>query len=392
MRVLHVIPSAAPTDGGPNLAVRATARGLVARGIDVTVATTNADGSSSLPVPLETPVIDEGVVYRYFARTVPGSWKFSWRLTRWLWANAGGYDVVHVHALFSYATIPGCRAAAHAPVPYVLRPLGTLSEWSLGFRRWKKKPYYALLERSHLEMAAAIHVTSDAEAEDVARLGYGDRARVIPLGVDVDERLWIDAPRPVAVDRPLRLLFLSRLHEKKNIPLLLRALASSAGSSRAVELTVAGDGDPRYRAELAGLVDHLGLAARVRFVGHVDGEEKRRVLADADCFVLPSAHENFGLAVAEALAAGLPVIVTPGVALAPNVTAAGAGVVAEATEESVRSAVAWAADHPAALVEMGQRAWRLARQDLSWHTTCARLAALYDELAAAPLRREGRQA
>ena len=126
---------------------------------------------ASLDVPVDTPVIDDGVVYRYFARTVPGSWKFSWPMTRWLWANAGGYDVVHVHALFSYATIPGCRAAAHAPVPYVLRPLGTLSEWSLGHRRWKKRPYYALLERSHLEMASAIHVTSDAEAEDVARLG-----------------------------------------------------------------------------------------------------------------------------------------------------------------------------------------------------------------------------
>jgi glycosyltransferase involved in cell wall biosynthesis len=392
VRVLHVIPSAAPTDGGPNLAVRAIARGLVARGVDVTVATTNADGASSLPVPLETPVIDEGAVYRYFARTVPGSWKFSWPLTRWLWANAGSYDVVHVHALFSYATIPGCRAAAHAPVPYVLRPLGTLSDWSLGHRRWKKKPYYALLERSHLEMASAIHVTSDAEAEDVARLGYGERARVIPLGVDVDERLW-DAPRRAAVDRPLRLLFLSRLHAKKNVPLLLRALASGAGASGDVELTIAGEGDPRYRAELTSLVSQLGLGARVRFIGHVNGEEKRRALADADCFVLPSAHENFGLAVAEALAAALPVIVTPGVALAPNVVAAGAGLVADATEDALRSTIAWAAEHPAALVEMGERAWRLARQDLSWQTTCSRLADLYGELATAALRRrEGRRA
>jgi glycosyltransferase involved in cell wall biosynthesis len=392
MRVLHVIPSAAPTDGGPNLAVRAIARGLVARGVDVTVATTNADGASSLPVPLETPVIDAGAVYRYFARTVPGSWKFSWPLTRWLWANAGSYDVVHVHALFSYATIPGCRAAAHAPVPYVLRPLGTLSDWSLGHRRWKKKPYYALLERSHLEMASAIHVTSDAEAEDVTRLGYGDRARVIPLGVDVDERLW-DAPRRAAVDRPLRLLFLSRLHAKKNIPLLLRALASGAGASCGVELTIAGDGDPRYRADLTSLVAQLGLGARVRFIGHVNGEEKRRALADADCFVLPSAHENFGLAVAEALAAALPVIVTPGVALAPTVVAAGVGLVADATEDALRSTIAWAAEHPAALVEMGERAWRLARRDLSWQTTCARLADLYGELATAPLRRrEGRRA
>ena len=384
MKVLHVIPSAAPVDGGPNVAVRAIARGLARRGIDVTVATTNAAGASTLDVPLDTSVIDDGVVFRFFARSVPGSWKFSWPMTRWLWANAGSYDVVHVHALFSYATIPGCRAAAHVPVPYVLRPLGTLSDWSLGRRRWKKRPYYALLERSHLEMASAIHVTSEAEAEDVARLGYADRVRVIPLGVDVAQR----RPRRTPGGSTLRLLFLSRLHEKKNIPLLLRALAHAAGAPRRIELTIAGDGEPGYREQLVELVAQLGLRDRIAFVGHVEGSAKERAFSEADCFVLPSAHENFGLAVAEALAAGLPAIVSPGVALSSDVRTAGAGLVAEATESALASAIAWTAEHPAALVEMGDRAWQLARQSLSWETTCARLASLYHELAAGR-RREG---
>ena len=386
MKVLHVIPSAAAVDGGPNFAVRALARGLVARGIDITVATTNAAGGGSLDVPIDSPVIEDGVVYRYFARTVPGSWKFSWPLTRWLWTHAASYDVVHVHALFSYATIPGCRAAAHAPVPYVLRPLGTLSGWSLSHRRWKKRPYYALLERSHLDMAAAIHVTSDAEAEDLASLGYGDRTRVIPLGVDVGERPPVRT-RPEA-DQPLQLLFLSRLHPKKNIPMLLRALASSAAP---VELTIAGGGEARYRAELEGMARSLGLTERVRFVGHIEGDAKRRALAEADCFILPSAHENFGIAVAEGLGAGLPVILTPGVALASQVAAAGAGLVTDATEDAVASAIVWAAGHPGALVEMGDRGWWLARRELSWATSCARLEALYAELTSVP-HRAGRRA
>jgi glycosyltransferase involved in cell wall biosynthesis len=356
----------------------------------VTVATTNAAGADALDVPLDTPVIEEGAAYRYFARTVPGAWKFSWPMTRWLWEHARSYDVVHVHALFSYATIPGCRAAAHAPVPYVLRPLGTLSEWSLGHRRWKKRPYYALLERSHLEMASAIHVTSDAEAEDVARLGYGARARVIPLGVDVDDRP-ISRSHAGRSDRPLRLLFLSRLHEKKNVPLLLQALAASAHPAAGVELVIAGDGDAALRSRLETLVAELGLGDRVRFVGHVDGEEKRNAFAEADCFVLPSAHENFGLAVAEALAAALPVIVTPGVALAPNVAAAGAGLVVEPTVDSLARAIAWAADHPGALVEMGERAWWLARRDLSWEASCEKLEGLYRELSGHGWR-EGRRA
>jgi glycosyltransferase involved in cell wall biosynthesis len=347
--------------------------------VDVTVATTNAAGSSALDVPLVTPVIDDGVVYHYFSRTVPGSWKFSWPLTRWLFAHARRYDVVHVHALFSYATIPGCRAAARAPVPYVLRPLGTLSEWSLARRSWKKRPYYALLERSHLESAAAIHVTSDAEAADIERLGFGNRVAVIPLGVDVAA----EPPQrqPVVPNAPLRVLFLSRLHEKKNIPLLLRALAGMPNGARPVQLTVAGDGEPKYRSELEAITRSLGLGARVEFVGHLDGAAKRDAFENADVFVLPSAHENFGIAVAEALAAGLPVIVTPGVALAPNVADAGAGLVVDATDDGVARALRWAVDNPAALREMGERAWWLARRDFSWDTSCARLAALYSELA-----------
>jgi len=374
-------------DGGPNVAVRAIARGLARRGLEVTVVATNAAGAKSLDVPLDTPVIDDGVVFRFFARSVPGSWKFSWPMTRWLWANAASYDVVHVHALFSYATIPGCRAAAHVPVPYVLRPLGTLSDWSLGRRRWKKRPYYALLERSHLEMASAIHVTSEAEAEDVARLGYADRVRVIPLGVDVAER----RPRKTPGGASLRLLFLSRLHEKKNLPLLLRAIAHALDAPRRIELTIAGTGEPGYREQLVELARQLGLGDRVTFVGHVEGSAKERAFADADCFILPSAHENFGLAVAEALAAGLPAIISPGVALSSDVGAAGAGLITDATESALASAIAWTAEHPAALVEMGDRAWQLAHRSLSWETTCARLGSLYDELAVGR-QREGRPA
>lgn len=371
MRVLHVIPSAAPEDGGPNEAVRAMARGLARGGWDVTVATTRAVGSAAVAAE------EEGVVFRYFPRTVPGSWKFSWPLTRWLWHNARVYDVVHVHALFSYATIPGCRSAARVPVPYVLRPLGTLSEWSLAHRAWKKRPYLALIERGHLAAASAIHVTSDAEANDVRRLGYGDRVAVIPLGVELPER----KARGPHDGEPLHVVFLSRLHPKKNVPLLLRAFARARREASSVRLTIAGHGEPGYERELARLAGSLGLDGFVRFAGRVDAGEKARLLADAHCFVLPSAHENFGIAVAEALAAGLPVIVSPGVALASDVRAAGAGLVVPAEEGTLAAALIRAARHPAELRAMAARARALARDRLSWDRSCGQLAELYRSLA-----------
>jgi glycosyltransferase involved in cell wall biosynthesis len=234
-------------------------------------------------------------------------------------------------------------------------------------------------------MASAIHVTSEAEAGDVERLGYGDRARVIPLGVDVGAHTF--ARRAADASRPLQLLFLSRLHEKKNVPLLLRALAAASGRGRNIELTIAGDGEPRYRAELESLSTSLGLGRSVRFVGHVEGIAKQTTFENADVFVLPSAHENFGLAVAEALAAGLPVIVTPGVALAHNVEQAGAGIVVDATQDALASAFEWAAVNPGAMIEMGERAWWLAQRELSWDTSCARVAELYAELASSGGRR-----
>ena len=101
MRVLHVIAGVAPRYGGPSVAVHAMARATAALGLDVTVVTTEADGPGRLEVPLDVDVMRDGVRYRFFARTLPGEWKFSWPLTTWLRRHLRDYDVVHVHALFS---------------------------------------------------------------------------------------------------------------------------------------------------------------------------------------------------------------------------------------------------------------------------------------------------
>ena len=389
LRVLHVIGSTAPRYGGPSVAVRRMAAGLHARGAHVAVASTNADGpSASLDVPLGRPVVEGGVEYWHFARTMPGEWKLSLPLTRWLFAHARDYDVVHVHAAFTYTTFAGCRAAWRAGVPYVLRPLGTLDPWSLGQRSWKKRPYYALVERAHLERAAAVHVTAESEAAAIARLGFAGKTAVIPNGVDLpDAPLAERAPH----EGPLRLIFLSRLHPKKELPLIFRAVRQVTDAGVPVRLTVAGTGEPAYEAELRTRVHELALKDVVSFVGHVEGAAKWAAFADADVYLLPSRQENFGIAVAEALAAGLPVIVSDQVAIAGDVAAAGAGEMIPVDADALARAIARLARDAGARLAMGRRAAAFARERYSWDRASDGILALYERILRAPDARTGRR-
>jgi glycosyltransferase involved in cell wall biosynthesis len=374
LNILHVIGSTAPRYGGPSLAVRAMAAGVASRGAKVTVAATNADGPGRLDVPLDRAVIENGVEYRHFEPSLPGEWKFSWSLTRWLFAHAARFDVLHVHAAFSYSTMAGCRAAWHAGVPYVLRPLGTLDPWSLGHRSWKKRPYYGLIERAHLERASAIHVTSESEAAAITRLGFGRLTHVIPLGVDIPA--GVGAPRATH-DGPVRLLFLSRLHPKKELPVIFRAVRRLVDDGAAVRLTVAGTGDAPYEAELRAQVASLGLGAHVDFVGHIEGEAKWAAFADADIYLLPSRQENFGIAVAEAMAAGLPVIVSDQVAISTDVLEADAGEVVAIDPEALANAIARLAGDDVRRARLGANAAKLARDRYSWSHTTDQLMSLY---------------
>jgi glycosyltransferase involved in cell wall biosynthesis len=391
VKVLHVIPAVGPRYGGPSAALQGMTAALARAGTDVTVATTNADVSSRLNVPLGVEVRTQDVSYRYFPFTRLSEWKFSWRLTRWLFDNVAAFDIMHVHGMFSYASIPACRAARRAGVPYVVRPLGTLSAWSLARRSWKKQPYYALVERSHLAASAAIHVTSAVESAALHALGFGDRTHVIPLGVDTSHPIQRHATDGRA-GAPLRVLFLSRLHEGKNIPLLLEALAMcEASAPGGAELVIAGGGDQGYRGRLEAQTRALGLSAHVRFVGHVDGNEKAALLRNADVFVLPSSHENFGIAIAEAMAAGLPVIVTPGVAIAAEIREAGAGWVVPLEAHALSLALGEAGD-AAARDARSVAARRLALDRYSWDRTAHELLALYESVLPAPPERRERSA
>ncbi len=334
MKALHVIPAVAARYGGPSEAALRMVRALQGAGVEALLATTDADGPSRLPVATGELVEYEGARTVFFPRLPGESLKLSPSLAGWLRENAARFDVVHVHSVFSHASAAAGAAARAAGVPYVVRPLGQLDRWSLAQHPFRKRLFLAAWGQRLVEEAAAVHWTDPAERERCALPGEAPPGFVVPLGVD--ETLF-DAPP--GQQRGAVVLFLSRIHPKKNVEALLEAFASAGPVSTGWTLVIAGDGEPGYVASLKGLSTRLGVEGRVAFVGWVGGDGKRKAFGEASVFVLPSRQENFGVVVAEAMATGTPVVVSRDVALADEIERAGAGWVAASGVEGLRTAL-----------------------------------------------------
>lgn len=380
MRVLHVIPSLSLVHGGPTVALAAMERALCAEGVHVETATTDDDGPGRRrQVPLGEPVRENGVDHWYFAKRAE-FYKPAPALARWLLTHVPRFDLVHLHALFSFSTAAGAWAAHRCRVPYVVRPLGTLDVWALRQRRLLKSLSLALVERHVLAHAAAVHFTSEVEAMQARALGIPWREAVIPLGVEPpatpgDDRFGALRGGPCV-------LYLSRLDPKKNLEALLDAIALLKPRFPAIRLLVAGDGDAAYVGRLRAHAQAAGLAATVTWAGHLHGEAKAAAFAAADLFALPSFTENFGIAAAEALAAGLPCVLGEGVALAAEVQRAGAGVAVAPDPPSIARGLRRIIDAGPARESMGRAARELATQRYSTAAMGRQLHQLYADLLA----------
>jgi glycosyltransferase involved in cell wall biosynthesis len=369
MRVLQAMASIAPRYGGPSAAVREISAGLAAAGHDVTIVTTNVDGAGTQDVPLGVPVRDPGGYdIRYFGVVPPRSWCPSPGYARWVARSVASFDVVEIHSLYLFHTLVTSRVARRRHVPYVVRPHGTLNPYHRRASAGRKAIYDRLVETSTLRHAALVHCTTEAEARHVEALGY-DRTAVVANPIsDALFRTGDAAREPVVAH-------IGRLDAKKGVDLLLRAFAR--GAPPEWSLVVAGADFGRLAGPLRALASELGVADRVSLTGHLDGAERDALLARASVFVLASEDENFGVAVAEALAAGLAVVVTPGVAISADIAAAGAGVVCSRDVGSLAAAIAGLTDDPGAVASYRAAGRALARRRYSAAAVSADLVAMY---------------
>ncbi|MGV3660335.1 MAG: glycosyltransferase [Prosthecobacter sp.] len=324
MRVLHVIPSLSPSSGGPSVALPAMARALAARGVSVSVVTTDDDGPgrrvSGMPLCADIPQ-KGGWSVRYFPKQTE-FYKVSLPLRRWLREHVHEFDVVHVHAVFSFASLAAGRAAAARGVPFIVRPLGVLNRWGMANRRrLVKSMSFRLLELPMLRRAAAMHYTSQMELQEAARFHLRNRQVILPIGIDLAPFASLPPPEiftnqfPASAGR-WNVLFLSRIDVKKGIDLLLAAFARVHRAHPEAHLVVCGGGAPELVAKLQAVAQSLGLDGHITWAGEVTGQTRLAAFAAAEMFVLPSHSENFGIALLEAMAAGLACVSSDQVALA----------------------------------------------------------------------------
>ena len=295
MKIIHYIPSIDRMAGGISTYMQVLAKplGTMAEVHIMTHASEN-------PLPMENCKVHDIPRYRPFS----GVWKKA--VVDLL--DSVRPDIVHVNCCWT----PDCamiqRLAQKRGYKVVLTPHGMLEPWIIKRHYWTRKvPALWLYQKAAVQKADCVQATAESERDNLLKLGYNSNIKVVRLGIDAES---IEMKRSWKKSR--QILFLSRVHMKKGINFLIEAAAALRAELQGYNILVAGEGDADYVAEMKRMIADNGLQDIVQLIGGVYGDEKWRLFQTSDFFVLPTHSENFGLAIAESLASGTPVITTVG--------------------------------------------------------------------------------
>ncbi len=382
MKILHIIPDLALTSGGPVFAVLGMAKAQSEMGYAVVIAATDY-GQPELPEL-------EKVNIHLYSCDFP-KWRWSSKLKEGLYSHISDADIVHIHTVWSFPVLAAADACIKLGKPYILRPCGMLDPWSIAQKSWIKKLYLFCFQRI-ISKAAAIHFTSEQERENSLPLFKAARSFVCPLGVSLSVTIPIlRGPAKLDISEGFRkrypelgdsliVLFLSRMHYKKQPEVVIHAFREIISRRPNLRLVMAGSGEAKYVRQLKRLVNDLGLADKVLFTGMLLGRAKQEALSAADVFVLPSLQENFGISVVEAMAAGCPVVISDRVNIASCISRAEGGIVCSPTINGIESAIDKLVSNDKLRGQMAENGKKLCQSQFEWSIVTKSLLMEYERL------------
>ena len=320
LKILHVISGIDPQNGGPSRALLGLTAAQAKLGIDVRVVSTFREQSG----PENAPNFEAAGVPVTLIGPAWGAPSWHPHIRKVLTRLIADADVVHIHALFEEIQHQAAKISCKLGKPYIMRPCGALDPWSLSRGRLKKRLYLALRLRRDLNRATAIHYTTDAERRAAEPLGLTAPTIVEPNGIDLSEfdplpSKGLFRAKHAEIGGRRIVLFLGRIDPKKGLDLLIPAFAKANIADTI--LILAGPDSFGYEQQMRELAQREGIADRVLFPGMLNGVERIEALVDADLFVMPSYVENFGISVIEALAAGVPAVISENVNVADRLPA-----------------------------------------------------------------------
>lgn len=376
MNVLHVTSWLSRRGGGIPPVIRALARETAGRGINVSVAGLKDEWTA-------VDCKDEGFSLMAGNVVGPKAFGYSPDLKKYLRAQPPG--IIHSHGLWMYSGLAAGKFGRQDGNRLLVSPHGMLEPWALNHSSWKKKLAALAFENKNLHGAHCLHALCLPEAENFRRYGLKNPIAIIPNGVDLDEsttqRSDAIVERFPAIKGRRRILFLSRLHPKKGLSNLLHAWQKMARDFKDWQLIIAGEGDPAYERELKTASKDLLPDNSVVFPGPVYGETKKQIFSAADVFILPSFSEGFSMAILEAAAAGLPVLLTPECNF-PELAKSGDAIEISTNpsdiERGLRQILGLSEDQRKG---MGHRGRELVRKSYTWPAIAAQMCRVYDWLA-----------
>lgn len=381
MKIVRVVGGLDPAFGGPSLS-----------SLTSCIATQQAGVENLFALPVDLAVSagierrlallrDEGIDVQTFP--LGPIWLSKCRdlgisdeLIRWLGRVARSVDLVHTHGAWTFTTLFGLAIAKASHRPVVLTPHEAMTDFDIAKSRPAKRIAKRILRVLYLNAFDTVVVASTLEARDSRARWMRARLVVIPHAVQlppaaIRSQAWAQGSN-------LRVGYLGRFDPKKNLDLLIAAVAS-LGS---VVLAVAGDGPAELRDSLVALAHDLNVDQKITWLGFVRDKEKRSFFASLDLLVMPSTYESFGMAAAEALAHGIPVMVSPATGIADLVRQYSCGYIVPASKRDLVTALEGVLASPDELIEKGKRAAEAARNELSLGRHGMRLRLEYEHLIA----------